>query len=65
MKTGKLVCGVGINDSDYVVQKFETTVEDDKRKWKFIWICPFYKTWKNMLKRCYSIKTQNNQPTYI
>lgn len=65
MKTKKLVCGVGINDADYVVQKWEITVVNGKRKRKLIWICPYYRVWKNMLERCYSTKFQERQPTYI
>lgn len=65
MKTRKLVHGVGVNDADYVVKKWETIGHvDGKQKQKLIWECPFYKTWRSMLTRCYSIKTQNNQPTY-
>lgn len=52
----RLVCGVGINDADYVVQKKEPIgpVGFGKRKQKLIWICPFYLKWKNMLRRCYA-----------
>ena len=32
MKTRKLVCGVGVNDSDYVVVEWETTVINGKQK---------------------------------
>ena len=65
MKIRKLIYGVGVNDADYVVQKYETIgYVNGKRKQKLIWICPFYKTWTNMLKRCYSVKTQERQPTY-
>lgn len=65
MKTGKLVCGVGINDSDYVVQKFETIgYVDGKRKRKLVWACPYYSAWTSMLKRCYSAKYQERCPTY-
>lgn len=60
----KLVCGVGINDADYVFQKWETIIVNGKRKQKLIWECDFYRTWKSMLARCYSIKTQERQPTY-
>ena len=46
MKNRKLVCGVGINDADYVVTKQETIgYVDGKQKQKLIWRCPFYKTW--------------------
>ena len=65
MKTKKLVCGVGINDADYVVEKRKTIrCVDGKIKHKRVWICPFYRTWNNMLKRCYSAKYQDRQPTY-
>src|SRR5690554_4487480 len=64
MKTRKLVCGVGINDADYVVQKNETTIVNGKRNRKVIWVCPFYRAWKSMLMRCYSTKYQDKQPTY-
>ena len=65
MKVKKLVYGIGINDADYVTQKFETIgYIDGKQKQKLIWICPFYRAWKNMLNRCYSIKLQERYPTY-
>ena len=65
MKVKKLVFGVGNNDADDVVKKWESIDVDGKRKKKLIWICPFYRTWQNMLKRCYSIKFQEHNPTYI
>lgn len=65
MKAKKLVFGVGINDADYITQKMETIgYVNGKRKQKTTWICPFYHTWVNMLKRCYYVKTQESQPTY-
>jgi len=61
----KLVFGVGINDADYVVAKYETTgYVDGVRKRKLVWICPYYQAWKNMLKRCYYTKYQERKPTY-
>ena len=65
MKNGKSVFGVGINNADYIVQKKETIgCVDGKQKQKSVWICPFYRTWKSMLKRCYSTKYQEGFPTY-
>ena len=61
----RLVCGVGINDADYVVQKKETIgYVNGKIKEKLVWECPYYRVWCSMLKRCYSIKYQERQPTY-
>ena len=61
----KLVYGVGINDADYVVQKYETIVYvNGKRKRRLVWICPFYQSWKHMLQRCYSNKFKERNPTY-
>ena len=63
--TPRLTCGVGINDADYVVQKWETLgYVNGKRKNKLVWDCPFYRVWKSMLKRCYSTKYHERQPTY-
>lgn len=55
----KLVCGVGINDSDYVTSREE--IVDGKRK--VVWVCPFYRTWSSMLKRCYG-KSKIKYPSY-
>ena len=64
MNIKKLVCGVGINDADYVVKKWETIEVDGKMKKTLVWVCPFYRTWHSMLERCYSAKTQDKHPTY-
>ena len=65
MKNRRLVYGVGVNDADYAVQKFEAIgYVDGKRKQKIIWRCPFYRAWSGMLSRCYSIKTQDRKPCY-
>ena len=56
-KRNRLVFGVGINDADYNV--CEHYIVDGKDK--IVWVCPFYQTWKSMLKRCYSEK---EYPTY-
>ena len=65
MKVKKLVCGVGINDADYVVERKETIgYANGKQKQKLTWWCPFHRTWKSMLERCYSTKLQERYPTY-
>lgn len=65
MKAKKLVCGVGVNDADYAVQKFEYLGRaNGKIKQKLIWVCPFYRAWGSMLNRCYSAKYQERYPTY-
>ena len=52
----KLVLGVATNDADYITQP---TVNGKQG------ICPYYRRWKNMLKRCYSDKYQAKYQTYI
>ncbi|HZJ98329.1 MAG TPA: hypothetical protein VFD12_10930 [Oligella sp.] len=65
MKTKKLVCGIGLNDADYVVVKREEIGRiDGKRKQRQVWMCDYYQTWVDMLKRCYSTKKQEKHPTY-
>jgi len=65
MKAKKLLFGVGINDADYVVQKWKALgYENGVRKQRLVWICPFYRVWKDMLKRCYSAKFQECRTTY-
>ncbi len=49
------VCGIGINDADY---KVLPRVNGKQL------ICPYYQRWVSMIKRCYSEKTQERQPTY-
>ena len=61
----KLVYGVGVNDADYVVQVKETvSCVNGKQKQKKLWICPFYRTWKDMLERCFSSKRKAKNQTY-
>ena len=47
-----LIYGAGVNDAGYAVNP------------KINVYCPFYRTWKNMLKRCYCDKDQDRNPTY-
>ena len=65
MRPRKPVYGVGVNDADYVAQKFKYFGRvNGKIKQKLVWICPYYQTWVAMLKRCYSAKWQEKHPTY-
>lgn len=52
----KLVLGVGVNDANYTTQP---VINGKPYK------CPYYTRWVHMLKRCYSTKYQEKQPTYI
>ena len=49
------VCGVGINDADYLVQP---TVNGKKIK------CPIYTMWSSMILRCYDPKYSSRFSTY-
>lgn len=51
----KLVCGVGINDANYLVHKYENI----KGKKLLTWTCPFYQRWTSMLSRCYVNKSKD------
>ena len=53
---GKLVVGVGVNDADYPVVRFEMVSGKRKR----VWICHYYQTWMNMLNRVYSTYPSND-----
>lgn len=51
-----LVCGVGINDADYEVY------------WRLNgkkMVCPYYRRWSSMLRRCYSSKVHETYPSYL
>lgn len=50
-----LVCGFGINDSDYPTNPFVNGVRV---------CCPYYRVWSSMLKRCYSKSFLKYRPTY-
>jgi len=52
----KLKCGIGVNDANYII----SNMKDGK-----LILCPFYKTWSDMLKRCYDEKFKINMPTYV
>jgi len=52
----KRIYGIGINDADYVTNP---TVNGKKIA------CPYYQKWKEMMVRCYSVKFQSKNPSYI
>lgn len=56
MKAKKLVCGVGVNDSDSSVYLM---VDGKQRQ------CPYYQRWINMMKRAYSAHEHKLRPTYV
>ena len=56
----RLVYGVGVNDSNYLVE----VRKRESGKNKVVWFCPLFRKWKDMLKRCYSEKFLETKPTY-
>ncbi len=52
-----LVCGVGINDADYVVRRRNPDGS--------YWLCPYYHRWTNILIRCYNKFSLEKRPTYV
>lgn len=63
---GKLLLGVGIKDTEDIVQLFETVgyYSNGSRKRKLVWVCPYYSKWHGMLGRCYSAMYKSKNPTY-
>jgi len=55
------ILGFGINDADYVVRKY---IHSSGSK-KLAWACPFYTSWSNMIKRCYSASHMAKNPCYL
>jgi len=60
IKKSKLVYGVGINDAGYPVTIYASV--NGRRKQ--LWLCPFYRAWAGMMRRCYSAKCRAAFPTY-
>ena len=60
MRNKKPLYGVGINDAEHAVERKGYVDGKEKR----IWICPYYRRWGNMLKRCYSSASLKERPTY-
>jgi len=51
----KLICGIGINDVGYMVNKKEGVN---------ISHCPYFSRWSNMIHRCYNPKSIIKKPAY-
>jgi len=60
-KKSKLVYGWGINDADYRIG----ITNKVNGKSVFVWRCPYYTKWVDILKRCHDPKEQARNPTYI
>ena len=61
----KLVCGVGVNDLGYPTHVYEwVTKEGGERVRECIFRCKYYTVWADMLKRCYSKKYLERNPSY-
>ena len=56
----KLVCGIGIYD----LRDDPSHITNKKIGGKIVWTCPFYRKWKDLLRRCYSEKFLQGSPTY-
>ena len=56
----KKVHGAGINDSDCVTQRYVKIGGKSTR----VWACPYYGSWAEMLRRCYSDRYIKSNPTY-
>lgn len=56
-----LIHGWGINDSDYVTQRYFTDESGIRRS---EWKCPIYSDWMGMLRRCYCKSYKAEVPTY-
>jgi len=52
-KRNKLICGIGINDADYITQAKNKPC------------CNIYSVWQGILVRCYSEKFQEKNISYI
>ena len=62
----KLIYGVGVNDLSYRTQVWEELPKNGgKRILKSVFRCKYYTVWIGMLKRCYSKKYLEINPSYI
>lgn len=62
----RLLYGVGVNDADYVTQSKRIVGHkpDGRRIYKTLWTCPFYRSWANMMTRCYNKSALERCKTY-
>lgn len=54
------VYGWGINDVNYNVTKIDVL----NNKPENFWMCPYYRKWVGVLKRCFDLKMHRRLPTY-
>ena len=62
-----LIYSIGVNDSEYTVQRrvvLEDRLPSGRKKKKIVWACPYYSRWQAMLTRCYSKPYIEKHPTY-
>lgn len=61
----KLICGVAINDADYRIHEYRYETDQNGKKIRIpASVCPFYRKWHNMIKRCYDPKHAAAFPSY-
>lgn len=61
MGKNNLAYGIGINDSNYPVYIQKVINGKQERTWT----CPYYASWRGMIRRCYDKKYHADYPTYI
>lgn len=59
-----LIHGWGINDAPYTVEVKRIETVGNARKMHYDFVCPLYRRWKEMLRRCLSVSHQAKHPTY-
>lgn len=57
------VCGIGVNDAGYPIDKRYKCKVTGKNK--VLWACPYYSKWSKMLYRCYDKKCLEKHPQYL
>lgn len=59
-KKNKLICGWGVNDANYEVTKH--SIINGKSVISFV--CPYYRDWTDMVRRCFDTKLHERSPSY-